>query len=760
MNAAIPLPETINAKINQNTHPGLALDKYAASHFAGGEGDLQKLVQKPTVEKVVSLSQKPPQDFNFEGFCHRRAEMLAALGAVRFDCTTTGPLTLHLARASALENAGICLHHIYGFAYLPGSGLKGMARAYAQKVWLPAVKSGKPDAEQKILDVFGNEPQKKPFECGGVVFHDAWPQKWPQLILDIVNNHHSAYYNGGENDAPGDWEDPIPVYFMAVASGTSFSFALSPRRNDTAPELVKLAHEWLLGALCHMGAGAKTNAGYGSFAPVDEPKPILPESTRAVFETEVELVTPAFLAGALQNQSDCQLRSATLRGLLRWWWRTMHTSHVNVSKLREMESLIWGNTEAGGAVRLDVREKGAFPLPERYSYKEKFKPKPDFKKKHNLQLPPGKQMIQGLFYLSYGMDDGRNQRWYQPAGTKWQVIIVCRDVFSKKTEATVVKAPLVLEQVKCALWLLCNYGGIGSKGRNGFGSLQAAIPSVDFDLCQTSSSKLRKTLKYGDESVDQATTATLERMISTFVKTPWSDPWFALDQIGFAAQSFAKLYNHREEKLALGLPRKIHGPNDRGRGPMRHQNPQNWKPAQELSCIKGTRHASPTHFHLSREVDGALTVNIVAFPSAVLPDFSTSAQFLEAYLDHLEKAIKSSCKKFVDLSNHNAHRPMVAVGKTLQTDPSPKTESQRPAVQAPTPESVLWPVAILNYAPNTREVTATFGQLSATTKDLEMIPDFLKDKLMAKKKRKPVKAKVEVIRLGNNLTIQAIHLPD
>jgi hypothetical protein len=31
---------------------------------------------------------------------------------------------------------------------------------------------------------------------------------------------------------------------------------------------------------------------------------------------------------------------------------------------------------------------------------------------------------------------------------------------------------------------------------------------------------------------------------------------------------------------------------------------------------------------------------------------------------------------------------------------------------------------------------------------------------MAKKKRKPVKAKVEVIRLGNSLTIRAIHLPD
>ena len=38
---------------------------------------------------------------------------------------TSGRLTLHLARASALENAGLCLHPLYGFTYLPGTGLKG-----------------------------------------------------------------------------------------------------------------------------------------------------------------------------------------------------------------------------------------------------------------------------------------------------------------------------------------------------------------------------------------------------------------------------------------------------------------------------------------------------------------------------------------------------------------------------------------------------------------------------------------------------------
>jgi CRISPR-associated protein Cmr6 len=754
----VPLPQTVREKVVFNKHPGLALDKYANSCLTDNQDKLQEMVQKPTIKKVVELSQVQPQGLAFENLCQRRETILSALGADRFFCTSTGPLALHLARASALENAGICLHHIYGFAYLPGSGLKGMARAYAREVWLPSVESDKSHAEKKILSVFGNEPQKKPFECGDIVFHDAWPQKWPQLILDIVNNHHSAYYSGEENAAPGDWEDPVPVYFMAVVPGIPFSFAISPRRKDTDAELVQLAREWLIGALCYMGAGAKTNAGYGSFAPVNDPKPILPEKTRAVFETEVELVTPAFLAGALQNQSDCQLRSATLRGLLRWWWRTMHARHVNARELREMESLIWGDTQAGGAVRLDVRKKDPSLIPERYAYKDKFKPKPNFKEKHNLQPPPGKQFIQGLFYLSYGMDDGKNQRWYQPPGTKWQVLIVCRDVVSKKDGNIIVKAPLVLEQVKCALWLFCNYGGVGSKGRNGFGSLQATISDVDFDFCKKSSNELRKILKYDSASIAEPMSAALENMVSKVIQTPWNDPWFILDQLGYAAQSFAKQFKHNAEKKALGLPRKIHGPRDDR--PMPHQDARKWKPARALTCVKGSRHASPTHFHLFREVDGSLTVHIVAFPSAVLPDFNTSKRFLKAYIDHLEKDIKSFHEKFLNLSNSNARRPMVATGKTLQKDSFSKTESPRPVIQAPTPESMLWPVAVLNYAPNTREVTATFEQLSATTKDIEMIPDSLKEKLMAKKKRKPVKAKVEVIRLGNNLTIRAIHLPD
>src|SRR5437667_371449 len=66
--------------------------------------------------------------------------------------------------------------------------------------------------------------------AGGVIFHDAWPEGWPPLTVDILNNHHAGYYQKGE--PPGDWDSPIPVYFLSVPAGQGFTFALGKRRED------------------------------------------------------------------------------------------------------------------------------------------------------------------------------------------------------------------------------------------------------------------------------------------------------------------------------------------------------------------------------------------------------------------------------------------------------------------------------------------------------------------------------------------------
>src|SRR5206468_1544822 len=111
---------------------------------------------------------------------------------------------------------------------------------------------------------------------------------WPRLIVDIVNNHHASYYRG--EDAPGDWETPTLVYFLAVPPGQEFEFALGKRRDDVADAVLDNARAWLDGGLTYLGCGAKTAAGYGRFrAPADRPPPPEPAGRLTSFSTTLTL---------------------------------------------------------------------------------------------------------------------------------------------------------------------------------------------------------------------------------------------------------------------------------------------------------------------------------------------------------------------------------------------------------------------------------------------------------------------------------------
>lgn len=185
-------------------------------------------------------------------------DLVAALGANSWSwcMSTVWRLAAHLARPNALENASLCLHPVYGFPYLPGSGLKGLAQAYAHRIGADA---------GMMQAVFGDS------SAGGgqVIFLDAWPKQWPEVEVDITNSHHKDYYGGRGTTPPGDWESPNPVYFLTVAPNVTFRFAVAKARPKVDNNVVDKAKEWLEKALQELGFGAKTAAGYGYFAPCD-----------------------------------------------------------------------------------------------------------------------------------------------------------------------------------------------------------------------------------------------------------------------------------------------------------------------------------------------------------------------------------------------------------------------------------------------------------------------------------------------------------
>lgn len=611
-------------------HPGLQLDKLSPP------GD-QK-AQRQAIENVCGAARG---EALLNALSSRRAMLLESLGARHFRAGTTGPLTLHLARASGMENAGIHLHPVYGFVCLPGSGLKGMARAWAETVWLED-QDDRAAAWDRIRAVFGRTPAtdagkpRRPgaaapadgSRAGAVVFHDAWPTAWPRLEADIVNNHHAKYYEGA--DEPGDWEDPSPVYFLAVSAGVTFDFAVSPRSaaNDAESRLTDLALEWLRGALAHEGAGAKTNAGYGRFRLKDTPSASAPGLARAVAKHTLTLATPAFLAGAGQQRDDCDLRPATLRGLLRWWWRTMHAAHLETAELRKLETVVWGDARNGGALAIaiegDVRAH-VRPFDKR-----------EISRKHQLERPRPKT-AQGLAYLAYGMDERDRRRYYAEPGARWTVTLTARRGRLPEGERPVAGAE-ILRQGEAALWLLCHYGGIGSKARKGFGSF-ADIEVADIaaiDDCKRRAAAFRCAVGVAERLPGPVGSSSLEEMLVLEVETPW-DCWFAIDQLGSAAQAFARANAHRDDKAALGLPRKIHGPR---REPMHHQDRDGHKPPKSLSAGRHRRHAAPVHYHLSPRPDDTLTIRMTAFPSPVLPDLDTSRKVLSDLRARLQTELK------------------------------------------------------------------------------------------------------------------------
>ncbi|MDW8324681.1 MAG: type III-B CRISPR module RAMP protein Cmr6 [Burkholderiales bacterium] len=263
-------------------HPGLLLDRLPTRKHVSKQEH-----QKEHLERVVKA-----RPWTKESYQHLLQHLEG--GRPDFCLTARSRIALHLSRAGGLENANCCLHPIYGFAYLPGSGLKGLAYAYACHLYATtdwAANGGEEQQAQfvcEVEDIFGWAPNQArqaaeanrydprsaragqrdhEQQRGAVVFHDAFGEQRdgspPELEIDVLTCHYPAYYQG--SGSPGDWQSPRPVTFLTIAAGTKFRFRVRPADCAIPSSLVEAAKRLLLGGLYWLGAGAKTAAGYGWF---------------------------------------------------------------------------------------------------------------------------------------------------------------------------------------------------------------------------------------------------------------------------------------------------------------------------------------------------------------------------------------------------------------------------------------------------------------------------------------------------------------
>lgn len=241
-------------------HAGLVFDKFCDVWDDSGDTGTRK---RDFIEAVIAEYQDN-RDLQVlvEGWCNRRRALIAALAP---ECkqptaifTTTEPLVTGFGMNHVLDN-GFVWHATLSVPYLPGSGVKGIIRAWVDP------DTGWSDEEQwdTARRLFGDagEPGRPGSGVGSLVVFEALPVTVPAVAIDVMNVHHQRYYQHGE--PPGDYEAPVPVYFLTVAAGATFEFGLAPRPGVGTPDDVQLGFALLRDALSVLGFGAKTAVGYG-----------------------------------------------------------------------------------------------------------------------------------------------------------------------------------------------------------------------------------------------------------------------------------------------------------------------------------------------------------------------------------------------------------------------------------------------------------------------------------------------------------------
>lgn len=184
---------------------------------------------------------------------------------------------------------------------------------------------------------------------------------------------------------------------------------------------------------------------------------------------DVEFITPAFLGGWNGN---AEIRTAPFKHGIRYWWRILYGAKYG-NKIKEIEDKIFGSTENAANVQIYCSE-----IP-----KASFTEKIGFSGGKKIAVSHGGRdvSVNILDYLAYGkFEHERGQRnvytsTYIKPTTKIKIQISIKDVGHT-------------EEVKNAIKIFFCYGGVGSRSRNGFGSMDTNFGDIQFSknvsLCE------------------------------------------------------------------------------------------------------------------------------------------------------------------------------------------------------------------------------------------------------------------------------------
>ena len=193
----------------------------------------------------------------------------------------------------------------------------------------------------------------------------------------------------------------------------------------------------------------------------------------------LKTVTPLFLGGAEPNES-AELRAPSIKGAMRFWYRTMK-GNLPIDELNKKEAELFGGMGQGqGQSKVQI------------IVNDRLKPKNGKLPEHKIDVSGKSFKINIIEYLGYGLYDTRNHsliRQYIPDKEEFTIVI------KWKTGTT----PQDICDIKKTLLLLCAFGGLGSRNRNGFGCLNVKGKIDDIENCDEKEIlKVCKTIELAD----------------------------------------------------------------------------------------------------------------------------------------------------------------------------------------------------------------------------------------------------------------------
>lgn len=268
---------------------------------------------------------------------------------------------------------------------------------------------------------------------------------------------------------------------------------------------------------------------------------------------DCEVVTPMFLAGA--DQKEAELRTQSIKGDLRFWWRALYGSD-NIEDMKKRESEVFGDTEKKSKTKIMLSNVNT---------------KESLDKLH-------KSGFHTLNYMAYGYDDnkGNIRKYILPGSTFEFSVLFCNEIY---------------KQLENVINVFLQFGGLGSKSRNGFGSIYCKNIKV-IDIAGFFKGELKNFTAFSKES---------KCFDDFYEKNSWED---ALVQMGDLYKNSKKqMKDSRIDRALISKPFK----NDK------------------------SRYGKSYFFHIDKTVSGKYKGKILFLPHVYQNEGVNQEEYMSAY---------------------------------------------------------------------------------------------------------------------------------